>query len=71
MEQYKSCSVFVMNHICHFDWLYFWGVVEQNGDITCWKAITKNMIRKVPLIGKLVMHTVLGHTNHAHCVGSL
>ena len=50
-EKFRPRSLFVMNHVCHFDWLYFWGVVERNGNITTWKVVTKNSIKKVPILG--------------------
>ena len=55
-EKFKQRSLFLMNHVCHFDWLFFWGVVERSGDTTCWKAIAKDMIKKVPLVGRW-LHT--------------
>ena len=50
-ELFKSRSLILMNHICHFDWLFFWSVLERNGDVTSWKAVTKDMIKKFPLLG--------------------
>ena len=55
-EKFKQRSLFIMNHVCHFDWMFFWSVVERNGDLTCWKAVTKDVIKKFPILGVYV-HT--------------
>ena len=49
---FKKRSVIIMNHVSHFDWLFFWSVVDRHGDFTFWKVITKDMFRQVPIIGK-------------------
>ena len=64
-ERFKRRSVFLMNHVCHFDWLYFWGVVERLGDLTAWKAITKDGIKKIPFLGRqcVCLHTHFVYTH--------
>ena len=52
--RFERRSLVIMNHICHFDWLYFWGVMEHSGDLTSWKAITKDAIKKAPLVGRYI-----------------
>ena len=49
---FKKRSVIIMNHVSHFDWLFFWSVVDRHGDFTFWKVITKDMLRQIPIIGK-------------------
>ena len=44
--------MFIMNHLSHFDWMFFWGVVEKQGDLHFWKVVTKDEIIKLPFIGK-------------------
>ena len=41
-----------MNHVTHMDWLYFWTVVRQQGDLSTWKVVTKDNIRNAPMFGK-------------------
>jgi lysocardiolipin and lysophospholipid acyltransferase len=50
-KKFEQRSLFLMNHICHFDWLFFWGVAKRNGNIATWKVVTKDAVRRVPLIG--------------------
>ena len=52
--RFKKRCVIIMNHVSHFDWLFFWSVVDRHGDFTFWKVITKDMFRQVPIIGKCV-----------------
>ncbi len=52
--EFKRRSIFIMNHISHFDWLFFWGVVERQGDLHIWKAVTKNMMKKMPFVGERI-----------------
>ena len=67
-EKFKQRSLFVMNHVCHFDWLFFWGVMERNGNIGTWKVVTKNSIKKVPFVGgwSLPLSTEWAHQAVAH-----
>ena len=41
-----------MNHVCHLDWMFFWGVVERQGNLCHWKSVTKNMIKRIPVLGE-------------------
>ena len=43
-----------MNHVSHMDWLYFWSVIGRQGDLLSWKVVTKNAIRRLPIIGMCV-----------------
>ena len=52
--KFKRRSLFIMNHVTHLDWLYFWSVVGRHGDLLTWKVVTKNNIRHLPLLGVCV-----------------
>lgn len=50
---FKKRSVIIMNHVSHFDWLFFWSVVDRYGDFSIWKVITKEKpLRQLPILGK-------------------
>ena len=50
---FKKRSVIIMNHVSHFDWLFFWSVVDRHGDFSFWKVITKEKpLKQVPILGK-------------------
>ena len=50
--KFKKRSLIIMNHVSHFDWLYLWSVVDRQGDLTFWKAITKTLpMKNVPILG--------------------
>ena len=51
--QFKKRCLFIMNHVSHFDWVFFWAVVERQGDLMTWRAVTKDMLKNVPIIGEL------------------
>ena len=52
---FKKRSVIIMNHVSHFDWLFFWSVVDRYGDFSFWKVITKERpLRQVPILGEHV-----------------
>lgn len=51
--KFKRRSMIIMNHVSHFDWLYLWSVVDRQGDLTFWKAITKTLpVKSIPIIGQ-------------------
>ena len=50
--RFQRRSLFLMNHVCHFDWLFFWWVVERQGSLCHWKSVTKDMIKKAPFLGE-------------------
>jgi len=50
--QFKKRCLFIMNHVSHFDWMFFWAVVERQGDLMTWRAVTKDMLKNVPFIGE-------------------
>ena len=52
--QFKRRCLFIMNHVTHFDWMFSWGVIERQGDLFFWKAISKDALRNLLIIGKLV-----------------
>ena len=49
--QFKPRCVFLMNHVSHFDWMFFWGVANKQGDLSTWKVVTKDMMKWIPFIG--------------------
>ena len=52
--KFKRRSLIIMNHVSHYDWIYLWDVVDRQGELSFWKAITKAApIKDVPIIGKL------------------
>ena len=53
---FKKRSVIIMNHVSHFDWLFFWSVVDRYGDFSFWKVITKEKpLRQLPVLGKYIV----------------
>ena len=40
-----------MNHVSHLDWLYFWTVVRERGDLSIWKVVTKDSFKNIPVFG--------------------
>ena len=50
------------------DWMFFWPVVERQGDLSGWKAVMKNAMKSYPFIGEcfivVVMDTV--HAGGTH-----
>lgn len=53
-EKFKKRSLIIMNHVSHFDWIYLWGVMDRQGNLSFWKAITKRVpIFYIPIIGML------------------
>ena len=54
----------IMNHVSHFDWMYFWSVVDRHGDLSYWKPVTKRRpLRSLPILGELAKFRV-----HSVCV---
>ena len=51
--RFKRKCVFLMNHVSHFDWMFFWGVLRLTGDFSLWKVVIKASLKNVPIIGKL------------------
>ena len=47
----KKRCVIIMNHVTHLDWMFLWSLVERQGDMSIWKAVTKNMLKQVPILG--------------------
>ena len=41
-----------MNHRTHLDWMFFWVVVERQGNLSGWKAVTKSDMKKYPFVGE-------------------
>ena len=57
---FKRRSLIIMNHVTHMDWMYLWDVVDKQGHLSYWKAVTKRLpVREIPIIGML--HLELGH----------
>ena len=52
--KFKRRSLIIMNHVSHFDWMYLWSVVDRQGDLSFWKAITKEQpLKQFPIIGQI------------------
>ena len=50
--RFKRRSLIIMNHVSHFDWIYLWDVIDRQGDLSYWKAITKSApFRHTPILG--------------------
>lgn len=47
----KRC-IFLMNHRCHFDWLYFFAVVAKQGQPDYWTVMQKYPTKYVPFLGE-------------------
>ena len=52
--QFKRRSLFIMNHISHFDWMYFWLLMVRQGDLSALSTVTKDMMGKIPIFGTCV-----------------
>jgi len=50
-ERFQRRSVFLMNHVCHFDTFFLWGVIERQGNLCYWKGVAKNALRRMPILG--------------------
>ena len=68
---FKKRSVIIMNHVSHFDWLFFWSVVDRYGDFSFWKVITKEKpLRQLPILGKEMCTHVSATVVYVHtCEG--
>ncbi len=45
-------SLIILNHRCHFDWLFFWIVVGKMGDSSKWQVMLKRIGKIAPFFGK-------------------
>eukprot|EP00731_Ephydatia_muelleri_P027381 Em0019g254a len=54
--KFKRKCLFIMNHRTHLDWMFFWAVVERQGDLSGWKAVTKSDMKKYPFVGVAVQY---------------
>ena len=53
-EKFKKRSLIIMNHVSHFDWIYLWDVMDRQGNLSFWKAITKRVpVFYVPILGNV------------------
>ena len=52
--QFKRRCLFIMNHVSHFDWMFSWGMIERQGDLLFWRAISKDAIKSLLFIGELM-----------------
>lgn len=51
--RFKKRSVIIMNHVSHFDWMFFWSVVDRHGDYSSWKVVMKEKpLRQLPILGR-------------------
>ncbi|XP_011403843.2 PREDICTED: lysocardiolipin acyltransferase 1-like [Amphimedon queenslandica] len=46
----KHC-LFILNHRCHFDWMFFWDVAGKLGNLSWWMVMLKNSLKRVPIAG--------------------
>ena len=57
---FKKRSVIIMNHVSHFDWLFFWSVVDRYGDFSFWKVVTKEKpLRQLPILGMYIVSYII------------
>ena len=62
-EEFSDHSIQIMNHRCHFDWLFFWIVEAMRGDPEKWMVMMKKPGKYVPLLGELNLSV------HSHIQG--
>ena len=43
--------VLLMNHRCHFDWLFFFSVMAKQGELIYWTVIQRRINKFVPILG--------------------
>ena len=43
--------IMIMNHRCHLDWFFLWGLVAKLGDLSVWKTVMKRELRSLPIFG--------------------
>jgi 1-acyl-sn-glycerol-3-phosphate acyltransferase len=44
-------TLIILNHRCHFDWMFLWLVLAKVGDLGMWTVILKKLLKPVPLAG--------------------
>ena len=49
---FSDRCLIILNHRCHFDWLFFWLVVAMRGDSTKWMVMLKRVAKFAPFFGK-------------------
>ena len=50
-EKFSERSLIILNHRCHFDWLFFWMVVGKRGDASSWLVMLKRIGKVAPFFG--------------------
>ena len=50
-EKFSERSLIILNHRCHFDWLFFWMVVGKRGDTSSWLVMLKRIGKVAPFFG--------------------
>ena len=51
---FKKRSLIIMNHVTHFDWLFFWSVIDRHGEFPSWKVVMKEKpLKQLPVLGML------------------
>lgn len=59
---FKKRSLIIMNHVTHFDWLFFWSVIDRHGDFPSWKAVMKEKpLKQLPILG--MSKHIMSNTN--------
>ena len=51
-EKFADRSLIILNHRCHFDWMYFWLVLAQRGDVNKLSIMLKCAGKYLPFIGQ-------------------
>ena len=51
-EKFSDRSLIIMNHRCHFDWMFFFPVVCKQGDPKKWMAMLKYAGKVFPILGE-------------------
>ncbi|XP_031566730.1 lysocardiolipin acyltransferase 1-like [Actinia tenebrosa] len=44
-------ALIVMNHRCHFDWMFYWSVLMRYGKLCYLRIVMKDILRHIPGIG--------------------
>lgn len=62
--------IFIMNHRCHFDWLFFFPVVAKQGQLNYWTVMQKLASKYAPFYGKLksLLYPLILSTYYTHII---
>lgn len=45
-------ALIVMNHRCHFDWMFYWSVLMRYGKLCYLRIVMKDILRHIPGLGE-------------------